>query len=132
MGWGDTSEAPSGGTTTTPVATTTQTTTLRATTPRVLLVSLPPKRRQWKRKRPHFRKPTVPIFPKKFGKLPILGETLEGSGEGEADRKEGAETGSGEDDAGLLFQPEWPEVTYFTTDMKQAGMSVGNLRVLNK
>ena len=56
----------------------------------------------------------------------------EGSRDADSNRtmdRVGADAGSEEDETLTLFQPEWPEVTYHTTDFKQAGMSIVGTRV---
>ncbi|KAI0243321.1 hypothetical protein LSAT2_015915 [Lamellibrachia satsuma] len=118
----DNTTTSSAKTTTTSVAT-----TVRPTAARALLVTLSSTPRLLKPKRPHYQKPTTQVIPKKFGERPsfgrILGENFEVSGDGDGAGKEDgleAEAGSGEDKTEFLFQPEWPEVTYFTTDLKQA------------
>ena len=60
---------------------------------------------------------------------------MEVSGDGDGAGKEDgleADAGSGEDKTEFLFQPEWPEVTYFTTDLKQAGTEIVNFNGVNK
>ena len=119
--------------------TTSVTTTVRPTAARTLLVTLSSTPRSLIPKRPHYQKPTTQVIPKKFGKRPsfgrILGENLEVSGDGDGAGKEDgleADAGSGEDKTEFLFQPEWPEVTYFTTDLKQAGTAIVNFNGVNK
>ena len=54
-----------------------------------------------------------------------IGDIVEEHNEGnwDADRLK-TDAGSEGDNTFNLFQPEWPEVTYHTTDFYQAGMSI--------